>query len=66
MKKLTGIFFIATALFLLGTSFKPLADDFPRLTKLEAPIQKFADDFPRLTKIEEPIKTFADDFPRLT
>ncbi|WP_214789068.1 hypothetical protein [Exiguobacterium sp. s21] len=66
MKKLTGIFFIATALFLLGTSFKPLADDFPRLTKIDMIVKPAADDFPRLTKIEEPIKTFADDFPRLT
>ncbi|TCI56133.1 hypothetical protein EVJ30_04395 [Exiguobacterium sp. SH5S13] len=66
MKKVTGIFFIAAAIFLLGSSFKPLADDFPRLTKIDAIVKPAADDFPRLTKIEAPIQKFADDFPRLT
>lgn len=66
MKKLTGIVFIAAALLLLGTSFKPLADDFPRLTKLDAIVKPAADDFPRLTKFDATIKPLADDFPRIT
>lgn len=66
MKKVTGIFFIAAAVLLLGSSFKPLVDEMPRLTKIDAPIQKFVDEMPRLTKIEEPVQKFVDELPRLT
>ncbi|TCI32830.1 MULTISPECIES: hypothetical protein [unclassified Exiguobacterium] len=66
MKKVTGIFFIAAAILLLGSSFKPMAEDFPRLGKIEPIIKPMAEDFPRLGKINEPVlKPMAEDFPRL-
>ncbi|MCT4796766.1 hypothetical protein [Exiguobacterium alkaliphilum] len=68
MKKITGIFFIAAAVLLLGSSFKPLVDEMPRLTKIESPTTlRFVDEMPRLTKVEAPTtQRFVDEMPRLT
>lgn len=65
MKNITGLFCIALAVFLLGSSIKPMGEDFPRLAKIEAPIQTFGEDFPRLAHIEPTIKPLGEDFPRL-
>ncbi|MFY9858253.1 MAG: hypothetical protein WAK79_09290 [Exiguobacterium chiriqhucha] len=66
MKKITGLLFVTAAVLLLGSSFKPLVDDMPRLTNIEPSIQRFYDEMPRLTKVEAPVQSFVDDFPRLT
>ncbi|MFN4214692.1 hypothetical protein [Exiguobacterium sp.] len=72
MKKVTGFFFITAAILLLGSSFKPFADEVPNFSKIEAPAQEIAaDELPRLFKIEESskndtqIKKLADELPRL-
>lgn len=65
MKKLTGILFLATAVFLLGSSVKPLADEIPRIGKVEEPIRYYADEIPRIGMTKEPVKSFADEIPRI-
>ncbi len=65
MKKVTGFFFIATALFLLGSTFKPFAEEAPRITKIEAPITKFAEEAPRITQAVDIAKPFSEELPRL-
>lgn len=65
MKKVTGLFFIVTAVFLLGSSFKPLAEEVPRIVKIEVPIKKFAEEVPRIVKVETPAKKFAEEVPRI-
>lgn len=72
MKKITGYFFIAAALFLLGSSIKPASEQVPNFTTLEVQTQEVAaDELPRLFKVGEyakadtQIKKFADELPRL-
>ena len=66
MKKVTGLLFIAAAFFLLGSSFKPLAEEAPRITKIETPIIKYAEEAPRITKVNAPSIKFAEEAPRIT
>ncbi|MCT4784156.1 MULTISPECIES: hypothetical protein [Exiguobacterium] len=72
MKKITGYFFIAAALFLLGTSIQPLADQELKFSTVEAQTQQIAaDERPRLfnvgefAKTDTQIKKLADELPRL-
>lgn len=65
MKKLTGIFFIAAAVILLGSSFKPLAEEVPRIVKIEAPVINYAEEVPRITKVDTPVINFAEEVPRI-
>lgn len=65
MKKVTGILFIATAVVLLSSSFKPMAEEVPRITKVVEPIVNYAEEVPRITKLDEPVINFAEEVPRI-
>ena len=65
MKKITGLFFIAAAVLLLGSSFQPLGEELPRLAKFDSQIQPFGEELPRLAKVEYPIKPLGEELPRL-
>ena len=65
MKKLAGFFFITTAVLLLGSSFKPFAEERPRIVKIEEPITINAEERPRIVQIDAP-ETFSNEsMPRI-
>ncbi|WP_026824359.1 MULTISPECIES: hypothetical protein [Exiguobacterium] len=65
MKKLAGFFFIATAVILLGSSFKPFAEERPRIVKIEEPIIINAEERPRIVQVEIPEKINNESMPRI-
>ena len=65
VKKITGVLFLATAVLLLGSTVKPLADEMPRIGKVEQPVKSYADEMPRIGKVDAPVILFADEMPRI-
>lgn len=65
MKKFAGFFFITTAVILLGSSFKPFAEERPRIVKIEEPIIINAEERPRIVQIEVPVTISNESMPRI-